>query len=132
MVKSLLRFGMSVALGLALVLPFVRLSSVAHAQPLGSEDILNPDFADTAGLGNADFQETIGQLIRVALGFLGIVAVVIILYGGFKWMTAGGNDEKVAEAKRLIIAGIIGLAIILSAYAIASFVISSLVEATQG
>lgn len=131
MVKSLIRFGVSVALGLALVLPFVRLSPVVHAQPLDSDDILNSDFGDTTGLGQADLQDTIGQLIRVALGFLGVIAVVIILYGGFKWMVAGGNDEKVAEAKRLIIAGIIGLAIILSAYAIASFVISSLLTATQ-
>lgn len=131
MVKSLIRFGVSVALGLALVLPFVRFSPIAHAQPLEADDILDGDFGDSTGLGQADLQETIGQLIRVALGFLGVIAVVIILYGGFKWMVAGGNDEKVAEAKRLIIAGIIGLAIILSAYAIASFVISSLIEATQ-
>ncbi len=131
MVKQLIRFGVSVALGLALVLPFVRLSPIVHAQPLEAEDILNSNFGDTTGLGQADLQDTIGQLIRVALGFLGVIAVVIILYGGFKWMVAGGNDEKVAEAKRLIIAGIIGLAIILSAYAIASFVISSLIEATQ-
>jgi len=46
-------------------------------------------------------------------------------------MTAGGNDKNVEEAKRLIIAGIIGLAIILAAYAIASFVISSILSATQ-
>jgi hypothetical protein len=45
-------------------------------------------------------------------------------------MTAGGNDEKVGEAKRLMISGLIGLAIIMSAYAIASFVISSILDAT--
>lgn len=103
----------------------------AHAQQLEAEDILPSDFGDTAGLGQADIKTTIGQLIRVLLGFLGVIAVVIILLGGFKWMTAGGNDEKVTEAKNLIIAGIIGLAIILSAYAIASFVISSIITSTQ-
>lgn len=102
----------------------------AHAQQLEADDLLDPEFGEVAGLGQADLKQTIGQLIRVLLGFLGVVAVVIILLGGFKWMTAGGNDEKVAEAKRLIIAGIIGLAIILSAYAIASFVISSITSAT--
>ena len=64
------------------------------------------------------------------MGLLGIVAVVIILIGGFTWMTAGGNDEKVGEAKKWIFAGIIGLAIILSAYALSSFVIKSLIDAT--
>ncbi len=134
MMKSLVRFVMSVALGLAISLPFVHLS-VVHAATTGqleAGDLLSSDFGDSTGLGQGDLTTTIGSLIRVALGFLGVVAVVIILLGGFKWMTAGGNDEKVGEAKRLIIAGIIGLAIILSAYAIASFVVSSLVGATTG
>ena len=83
-----------------------------------------------AGLGTKDLRITVAQIIRVAMGLLGIVAVVIVLIGGFTWMTAGGNEEKVGEAKKWIFAGIIGLAIILSAYAIANFVISKLVEAT--
>ena len=136
MVKALVRLAMSTLLGLALALPFLRVAPAlipaAHAQPLDAEDIIGSDFGDATGLGQADLKETIGSLIRVALGFLGVVAVVIILLGGFKWMVAGGNDEKVAEAKRLIIAGIIGLAIILSAFAITQFVISSIVTATNG
>ena len=82
------------------------------------------------GLGGTDVRVTIAKIIRVAMGLLGIVAVVIILIGGFTWMTAGGNDEKIAEAKKWIFAGIIGLAIILSAYAISNFVIDRLVNAT--
>ena len=90
------------------------------------------DFASTSGLGDADLVDTIAQIIRIALGFLGIIAVVIILLGGFKWMTAGGNDDKVKDAKKLIFSGIIGLVIVLSAYAIASFVIGSIADATAG
>lgn len=86
--------------------------------------------AQKAGFGTTDIRVTIAQIIKVAMGLLGIVAVVIILIGGFTWMTAGGNEEKVGEAKKWIFAGIIGLAIILSAYALASFVINSLVQAT--
>lgn len=134
MMKALVRFAVSVVLGLVVSLPFVALNTVhaASSGPLEAGDFLSNDFADASGLGQGNIQDTIGQLIRVALTFLGVVAVVIILLGGFKWMTAGGNDEKVSEAKRLIIAGIIGLAIILSAYAIASFVIGSVVGATNG
>lgn len=135
MVNTLLRFGMSVALGLALALPFMQLSPVSvlpvHAEQLEAGDILGEEFGEETGLGQADLKTAIAQLINVALGFLGIVAVIMILLGGFKWMTAGGNDKNVEEARKLIIAGIIGLAIILSAYAIASFVISSVLTATQ-
>src|SRR3989338_938103 len=90
------------------------------------------EFGTATGLGTRDIRTTIASIINVALGLLGIVAVVIILAGGFTWMTAAGNEEKVDKAKKMIFAGIIGLAIILSAYAISRFVIESLVTATTG
>lgn len=84
---------------------------------------------DTLTLTSQDIRVTVSNIINVALGLLGIIAVVIILIGGFKWMTAGGNDEKVGEAKNLIMAGIIGLIIIFAAWSIARFVIGSLQSA---
>jgi hypothetical protein len=89
-------------------------------------------FASDAGLGDAKLVPAIASIIRVAMGFLGIIAVIIILLGGFKWMTAAGNDEKVKEAKKLIVSGIIGLVIILSAYAIANFVITQITGELSG
>ena len=94
------------------------------------EAALGTQYAGQIGLGGQDIRTTIASIIRTAMGLLGIVAVVIILIGGFTWMTAGGNDEKVGEAKKWIFAGIIGLAIILSAYALANYVINSLITAT--
>jgi len=94
--------------------------------------LVNGNVASATGLGSQDVRQTIGKIINVALSLLGIIVLVIIIYGGFLWMTAGGNDEKVGEAKKWIFGGIIGLVIILSAYAIASFVISNLVTATTG
>jgi uncharacterized membrane protein YidH (DUF202 family) len=97
---------------------------------VGQEDLFggigSEEFANQAGLGTADLPSTIASIIRTILGFLGIVAVVIILFGGFKWMTSGGNEDKVAEAKKLMISGVIGLVIVLSAFAIASFVITQI------
>ena len=98
----------------------------------GKEQGSGTDFAGEAGLSSGNLIDTISSIIRVALGFLGIIAVVIILLGGFKWMTSGGNDEKVKKAKQLIFQGIIGLVIVLSSYAIASFVITSITTATAG
>ncbi len=83
-------------------------------------------YGNRIGLGTRSLQDTIASIIRVALSLLGIVAVVIILMGGFKWMTAGGNSDEVDKARQLILNGVIGLAIILSAFAISKFVIESL------
>jgi heme/copper-type cytochrome/quinol oxidase subunit 2 len=71
------------------------------------------------------------RIINTAMLFLGIIAVVIVLLGGFQWMTAAGNEDKVSGAKKLMGAGVIGLVIILAAWGIASFVLNSLINATQ-
>ncbi len=112
------------ALGLAMVAPLP-----ANALLDANKD-LGLDKAVDTGLGNQDIRTTISKVIKTAMSLLGIVAVVIVLIGGFKWMTAGGNDEQVGEAKKWIFSGVIGLAIILSAYALASFIINQLVTAT--
>lgn len=93
-------------------------------------DVGLTEVSDAIELGTQDIRTTVARIINVAMGLLGIVAVVIILLGGFKWMTAGGNDENVKSAKKLIVSGIIGLVIIITAFAIAQFVLESLLEAT--
>jgi heme/copper-type cytochrome/quinol oxidase subunit 2 len=85
---------------------------------------------DAIVLGNKDPRTMVTQIINVLLTILGIVAVVIVLLGGFKWMTAGGNEDKVGEAKKILGAGVIGLVIILAAWGIAAFVLNTLMSAT--
>lgn len=68
----------------------------------------------------------VAKIINGFLGILGTVAVVLIIYAGFKWMTAGGNEEEITKAKSLLTNAAIGLAIILLAYGIASFIFRTL------
>ena len=97
--------------------------------PLGLEPIDND--ADGIALGKQDLRTTASKIINVSLSLLGIVAVVVVLIGGFKWMTSGGSEDKVGEARKLIFSGIVGLAIILSAWVITRFVINALGSATN-
>ena len=87
-------------------------------------------FGAASGLGTQDLRVTIMNIVRYALGFLGVVAIVIILYGGYVWMTAAGNAEKIETAKRILINAVIGLVIIFSAFMITSFIINQLIRAT--
>lgn len=80
----------------------------------------------TFGLGTADLQETVIKIVQWILGLLGLIAVIMILIGGFKWMTAGGNEEKIESAKKLLTAAIIGLIIVLLAWAIVIFAVNVL------
>lgn len=96
----------------------------------GAQASLGLEYGSATGLGTRDLKDTIVAVLNVLLGFLGIIAVIIILLGGFKWMTAGGSEDKIGEAKKLIGAGIVGLVIILAAYAIATYVINTISAAT--
>jgi hypothetical protein len=78
--------------------------------------------ANIVGSGPADPRVIVVVIIRAALAFVGVFFVVMIMYAGFLWMTAGGEEDKVSHAKKLISNGIIGLAIIMSAYSITYFV----------
>ncbi len=86
-------------------------------------------YGQNIGLGETDPRTVAVNIIRIALGFLGIIAVGLIIYGGWLYMTSEGNAEKVEKAKKLLTGAIIGLIIILSAFAIVSFVLNKLSEA---
>jgi hypothetical protein len=119
------------------VLSFAVLAN-AQAAPLDAEGLWGSEtgvdsatLADESGQAVKDPRMVIASAIRIIMGFLGIVAVIIILWGGFQWMTAGGNDDQIGEARKIIMAGVIGLLIILSAFGIATFVVENLVTATN-
>lgn len=71
-------------------------------------------------------EERIGSLIGIFLSFLGVIFLVLMLHAGFNWMTAAGDEEKISKAKDTIRAAVIGLIIIVAAYALSIFVIESI------
>ncbi len=98
-------------------------SNIVFADDPG--DVIGLGYVDDIGLQKPDDLDPQGlmiSIIKYLMTFLGIIAVSIILYGGFIWMTAGGNDDRVGKAKKIIIAGLSGLIVVLSAYAIITFV----------
>lgn len=86
--------------------------------------------ASQTSLGNSDLTSVIGNIIKVFLGLLGIIFLIIFIYSGFLWMTAGGDDKQVARAKKMLINAVVGLVIILFAYGITAFIINALLDAT--
>ena len=89
--------------------------------------------ANEAGLNNdVTPGGAISNVIRLILALLGVVALLIIIIGGFKWMTSGGDSEKIAAAKKLMAAGILGMIIVLFAYIIQQFVVDLIFGAATG
>lgn len=119
-----------------LVIPSSVIAQVAVPDPVsvstGTDYFgLNP-VGQNIGLGTTDIRLTIARIIRIALGMMGIVVVGYMIYGGYLYMTSEGDEAKVTEGKKVIINAVIGVAIILSAFAIVQFVISQLMNAMNG
>lgn len=95
-----------------------------------SPDLGVSEVGDATGLGKTNIRIIIGNIIRVILGFLGVIALSLVIYGGYLYMTSGGAEDKVAKAKKYLINAAIGLVIIFSAYAIVTFIMNRLLEAT--
>ena len=77
---------------------------------------------------NAEPERTAGRMIGAILTWTGVLFLVLIFTGGIIWMTAGGNEQQVAKAKNLILAAILGLVIVMSAYAITAYIGRSLTQ----
>jgi hypothetical protein len=112
----------------------------AHAQDAGATDIENQQgFGNNGSIPSAfgstdeplDPREIAANLIVGVLGLLGIIFMILLIYAGFRYMTSMGSEEQTSTAKGQIVSAVIGLFIILAAYAITSFVFSCALGATS-
>lgn len=89
-------------------------------------------FGQTSGGTPRDVRDIIILVIKVLLTFLGLIFTILIIYGGFTWMTAGGSEDRVSTAKKIIVRSIIGMVVILFSYIITSFVSKCIFDVAEG
>lgn len=78
--------------------------------------------------GTISLSSVAGGIIKIFLSLLGVIFVVLLIYGGFLWMNARGNAEQVTKSQDLIRDAVIGLVIVVAAYAITYFVLYMLAK----
>jgi len=110
------------AIGMAVLMPAVALA----ATPFTVEDI-----GSKVGLGTADLKGVLTNLIAWVLGFVSLIAVIMVIIGGFQWLTAAGNEEKVEKAKKTISSAVVGLIIVILAWAVVIFTAGTTRNVTQ-
>ncbi|MDD5625641.1 MAG: TrbC/VirB2 family protein [Patescibacteria group bacterium] len=113
------------AITLALFLGLVVLPITAQAQDLNNG---LSNFQNASGYSNTELPTAMGRIMKIVLGFLGLVCTIIIIAGGFKWMTSSGDETKIAEAKKLMVAGVVGIVIVVLAYAVASYLTARITQ----
>ena len=104
-------------------------ATVTVSEGLGGASTQLTDIGAQTDVGGRDLPTLIGGIINIALGLLGIILVVLVVYAGFLWMTAAGDKEKVTKAKEIITRAVIGIIIVVAAYAISEYVISAITTA---
>jgi TRAP-type C4-dicarboxylate transport system permease small subunit len=112
-------------------LPMLLLPAAAMAQLSGAQSDLSTVQTAIGTDATNDLPTLVGNVIAVLLSVLGIIFVILVVYAGFLYLTAAGDDSKVGKAKKLLGQSIVGLVIIVAAYAIADFVIQALVEVSE-
>ena len=125
MKKNFKKFIILISIIAVLVLPSFALAesqSLGNLIKVGAEGDVPPYTAVTEN----SMAEIIAMVIKAFLGLLGIIFLILIIYAGYNWMTAQGDEEKVTKAKETLQRAVIGLIIIIAAYSITAFVFSSL------
>jgi hypothetical protein len=79
-----------------------------------------------------DFEGSVQTIVNYILGFMTIVATLMIIYGGVLYLTSAGNEDSAARAKRTIAYGVVGLIVIGIAYALVVFITGTLLPGTGG
>lgn len=91
--------------------------------------------AQKAGYGQTDettFASKVGIVLKAAISLVGVFFLALMVYAGYLWMTARGEEEPVTKAKKIIMACIIGLAIVAGAYSFTAFVVPTILKKTTG
>jgi amino acid transporter len=112
---------------------FIPLLNTASAQMIDNSEMENQAnaFNSKAEFGDMTIGVVVATVIKGFLSFLGVIFIILIIYGGFRWMTAQGNEDQVTEAKKNIRNAVIGIIIIMAAYAITFFVFEALNQASS-
>lgn len=100
------------------------------AKEWGLTEFANPFGYEEDG-APPDLRIIVARLVQITLGLLGTIFIVLIIYAGFTWMTAGGNEEKIKKAKDIIVSSAIGLLLILASLLITIYVVDATKSATN-
>lgn len=109
--------------------PVLVLASPASSALDKTKTAFAPVF-DSDTTNNKTIGEVIGDILSYVLSFLGTIFLILLIYAGFLYMTAGGESDKVTTAKSILINATIGLIIVISSYTITFFVVKNLTQAT--
>jgi hypothetical protein len=120
---------MSLALILTLSWFFVTFQSV-NAQQVGLSEV-GEVYGSTDASTSTDIRTIAVRIINVTMQLLSVIIIVLMLYSGYQWMMAAGNEKQVTEAQARLKNAVIGLVLVLVSWGVSTFIFTYLIKATQ-
>lgn len=119
---------------------FLSIIALTHVSVAHAASLLDGTYTTRAGksagyapaTNETTLAETLGGIVTVLLSLMGIFFMSLMVYAGYLWMTARGDETQIEKAQTIIRGSIIGLIIILASYSIANFVVPKILEKTTG
>jgi hypothetical protein len=126
MQKIFRSFLSALILAFVLMLPALALANPSPDGPLGKLNKTAKESGFNDNAANISLPAAVGKVISMLLGLLGVIFLGLIIYAGIMWMIAAGDESKVTKSKDTMKRAIIGLIIVVGAYAISQFVVYTL------
>lgn len=126
----------------SLALPLLVVCMIIGAMPVSAAETLQQKtqkrlesvgggvYGGTGKLDEGAFEKQVGGIINIALTLVGVIFLILTVYGGYIWMIARGDETQAKKAKDIIIMAVIGMAVVLAAYVLTNFIVSRLTKAT--
>jgi len=114
-------------LSLSIIL-FLAVILLKFSSPAAQADVTLPDPLNLQG---KDLTEVILRILQVSLGFVGIVALLMFIIGGFEFLMSGGNQNLIKKGKDTLVWASIGIVVILLSYSILKFIFERIVNVSK-
>ena len=126
MKKILLAFGLILAFATPIVTTSNVLNSQAYAE--GAADLIQKGADSTGQKDSRSAGDLAKDFVNIMLFAVGILAVIMLIWGGIRYVLSGGDSGAVSSAKKTILYAVVGLIVAILAYAIVNFVITTIAK----
>lgn len=115
---------LAILMGVVMLLGAITMPALALDKEICSG--LDAEQAIAAGCsagGETELYKTVRSIFTVVISVIGVIAVIAVIYGGITFMTSAGDPGKITKGRRILIFGVVGVAVSLLAFAIVNFVL---------
>lgn len=126
MKKILLAFGLFLAFASPIAIASNVLDNQAYAE--GAADLIQKGADSTGQKDTRSAGDLAKDFVNIMLFAIGILAVIMIIWGGIRYVLSGGDSTAISAAKKTILYAVVGLVVAILAYAIVNFVITTIAK----